>query len=208
MMFLEPSLNHPNKQRDGEIKAGWIEVICGCMFSGKTEELIRRTNRALIAKQSVQIFKPAMDVRYDNLKVVSHNKNKISSTPVKNVAEILEHAANNEVIAIDEAQFFGKGLLEVATELANSGKRVIISGLDMDFEGVPFNPIPELMSIAEFVTKLHAICVQCGRVAHFSYRLIESYEKVLLGETNTYEARCRHCFHKGMLEKEKHKRLR
>lgn len=198
MMFLEPSLNHDDKQRDGEVRAGWIEVICGCMFSGKTEELIRRTNRAVIAKQSVQIFKPAMDIRYDDEKVVSHNKNKITSTPVQSAQEILEKAVDNEVVAIDEAQFFGSSLLDIATQLANNGKRVIISGLDMDFEGVPFNPIPELMSVAEFVTKLHAICVQCGRVANYSYRLIESNEKVLLGEKNAYEARCRHCFHKDM----------
>lgn len=201
MIFLESGLNHHEKSNYTDIKSGWMEVICGCMFSGKTEELIRRTNRAIIAKQSVQIFKPALDVRYDEVKVVSHNKNQIPSTPVKNAQEILTKSKENEVVAIDEAQFFGEGLLEVATSLANSGKRVIISGLDMDFEGVPFNPIPALMSVAEFVTKLHAICIKCGRVANYSYRLVESNEKVLLGEKNTYEARCRGCFYAGMTEK-------
>ncbi len=200
-MFLEPSLNQPHKPGKLEPQAGWIEIICGCMFSGKTEELIRRTNRAIIAKQVVKIFKPTLDIRYDNDKVVSHNKNHLHSYPIDSARRILQSASKCDVVAIDEAQFFGNELVEIATQLANRGQRVIISGLDMDFEGTPFEPIPSLMSVAEFVTKLHAICVRCGRSANYSYRLARSNQKVLLGEKDTYEARCRHCFYQGMEER-------
>ncbi len=187
-MFLEPQLN-PHKQ------IGWIEVICGSMFSGKTEELIRRINRALIAKQKVAIFKPTFDNRYDDIKVVSHNRNEIHSIPVATSAKILELAQDSEVIAIDEAQFFDKDLPEVCNILANKGIRVVISGLDMDFQGKPFGIMPELIAVAEYVTKVHAICMRCGGIASYSFRLSASKEQVLLGEKDIYEARCRHCFH-------------
>jgi thymidine kinase len=188
-MFLEPQLN-PHTQ------TGWIEVVCGSMFSGKTEELIRRINRALIAKQKVTIFKPTFDNRYDDIKVVSHNRNEIHSIPVANSREILAHAPNSEMVAIDEAQFFDKDLPEVCNLLANRGIRVVISGLDMDFQGKPFGIMPELIAIAEFVTKVHAICVRCGGIASYSFRLSTSTEQVLVGEKDIYEPRCRHCFHK------------
>lgn len=187
-------------------KTGWIEVICGSMFSGKTEELIRRVNRAVIAQQRIKIFKPYIDVRYDEVKVVSHNSNAIQSTPVKSAAEILDLVKQDpihlHIIAIDEAQFFDEGLADVCVALANRGKRVIISGLDMDFAGKPFGCMPALMSVAEFVSKLHAICMQCGELASYSYRRGESQEKVLLGETDVYEARCRRCFLEGNKSKE------
>ncbi len=186
---MEPFING-NKQ-------GWIEVICGSMFSGKTEELIRRVNRSLIAKQNVGIFKPALDVRYDEVKVVSHNRNEIHSNPIQDPKEILLVARSCDVIAIDEAQFFPEDLIEVCEALAKKGKRVIISGLDMDFQGKPFGIMPQLMCIAEFVTKVHAICVQCGGLASFSYRLNSSRERVLLGEKESYEPRCRPCFNLG-----------
>lgn len=187
-MFLEPQLN-PHTQ------TGWIEVICGSMFSGKTEELIRRINRALIAKQKVTIFKPAFDNRYDDIKVVSHNRNEIHSTPVANSHEILALTQESEVVAIDEAQFFDKDLPEVCNILANRGIRVVISGLDMDFQGKPFGIMPELIAIAEFVTKVHAICMRCGGIASYSFRLNASTEQFLLGEKDAYEPRCRRCFH-------------
>ncbi|WP_460672758.1 thymidine kinase [Larkinella ripae] len=193
-MFIEPTRRRePPHQR-----TGWIEVICGSMFSGKTEELIRRINRAVIARLKVVIFKPLIDTRYHEENIVSHNANAIHSQPVQSAREILDHAGDSEVVGIDEAQFFDdKELLEVCNQLANEGKRVILAGLDMDFEGKPFGCMPQLMAIAEYVTKVHAICVICGDIASYSYRLVRSREKVLLGETDSYEARCRRCYNLG-----------
>jgi thymidine kinase len=185
-MFIEP--------RSKGQKMGWVELICGSMFSGKTEELIRRLNRAKIAKQNVEIFKPSIDTRYDEEDIVSHNKNAIRSTPVNSAAEILLYAGNCDVVGIDEAQFLDTGVVEVANKLANAGKRVIIAGLDMDSNGLPFGPMPALMAIAEYVTKVHAICVKCGDIAHYSYRKVGSEKQVMLGEHESYEARCRRCF--------------
>ncbi|GMQ31156.1 thymidine kinase [Algoriphagus confluentis] len=189
-MFIEPS---PNTRRPAERK-GQIEVICGSMFSGKTEELIRRLHRARIAKLKVEIFKPSIDKRYHESDVVSHNENSIRSTPVQFAGDILLLAGNCEVVGIDEAQFFDFELLRVVQLLANQGKRVILAGLDMDFEGKPFEPMPQLMAIAEYVTKVHAICMKCGDLAAFSLRLSASKDKVVLGEKESYEARCRKCF--------------
>ncbi len=190
-MFIEPSLGrHKNRDRKGQ-----IEVICGSMFSGKTEELIRRLNRAKIAYQKVEIFKPAVDRRYHDSDVVSHNENSIRSTPVNFAGDILLWSGDCDVIGIDEVQFFDDEIIDVAKKLANQGKRVIIAGLDMDFEGKPFEPVPSLMAIAEYVTKVHAICMKCGDLAAFSLRLSAAREKVVLGEKETYEARCRKCFH-------------
>lgn len=186
-MFLE-SANHSLHRR------GWIEVICGSMFSGKTEELIRRLNRARIAKQRVEIFKPAIDTRYDEVNVVSHNENSISSTPVQSATQILLYANNVDVVGIDEAQFFDDELASVCNKLASSGIRVILAGLDMDFTGKPFGPIPALMATAEYVTKVHAICMQCGNLAHYSHRKTTDEKLVMLGETDTYEPLCRECF--------------
>ncbi|NIK74801.1 thymidine kinase [Thermonema lapsum] len=187
-MFVEPHLNQ------APAPVGWIEVICGAMFSGKTEELIRRIRRAKIAKQKVGIFKPAIDTRYHHEDVVSHNANSIPSVPVANAANILPLAAEYEVVGIDEAQFFDEQLPQVATTLANQGKRVIIAGLDMDYQGKPFGCMPELMAIAEFVTKVHAICVRCGALASYSFRKVAAADTILLGETDSYEPRCRRCF--------------
>ncbi|MGB0525520.1 MAG: thymidine kinase [Flammeovirgaceae bacterium] len=198
-MFIEPQLNSFSKHQSG---AGWIEVVCGSMFSGKTEELIRRVNRAIIAQQEVKIFKPSIDIRYHEVKVVSHNSNEALSSPVEYSEQILSLAGDADVVAIDEAQFMDEGLIDVCVKLANEGKRVIVCGLDMDFEGKPFGIMPQLMSIAEFITKLHAICMQCGDVASFSYRLTASKQKVVLGEKDAYEARCRKCFTEGMESKE------
>lgn len=192
-MFIEPTFG---KSRQSE-KKGHIEVICGSMFSGKTEELIRRLNRALIAKQKVEIFKPAVDKRYHELDVVSHNENAIRSTPVQFADDIILLAGNCEVVGIDEVQFFDDRIVNVANVLANSGKRVILAGLDMDFEGNPFEPMPQLLAIAEYVTKVHAICMKCGDLASYSYRLVEVKDKVVLGEKESYEARCRKCFFEG-----------
>ncbi|MCU0448859.1 MAG: thymidine kinase [Bernardetiaceae bacterium] len=178
-------------------RSGWIEVICGSMFSGKTEELIRRVNRALIARQEVAIFKPLLDSRYDEVKVVSHNRTELHSNPISDPREMLLVARNCHVIGVDEAQFFDDSLPEVCEALAKRGKRIIVSGLDMDFEGKPFGVLPHLMAIAEFITKVHAVCVQCGGMASFSYRLAASRERVLLGEKEAYEPRCRHCFYLG-----------
>lgn len=175
---------------------GWIEVICGSMFSGKTEELIRRLKRAKIAKQRIEIFKPAIDTRYDLQNVVSHDESVIQSTPVTNSANILLLATEVDVVGIDEAQFFDMELVNVCNELANRGIRVIVAGLDMDFLGKPFGPIPALMAIAEYVSKVHAICVQCGRLAHYSHRTIKNEKLVLLGEKDSYEPLCRACYHK------------
>lgn len=190
-MFIEPHLGKSNK-------SGWIEVVCGCMFSGKTEELIRRLNRAIIAKQNVEIFKPKVDTRYDKDNVVSHNETSIRSTPVNFANDILLLAGECDVVGIDEAQFFDDQLVEVCNKLANSGKRVIVAGLDMDYEGKPFGPMPNLLAVAEFVTKVHAICVDTGELASFSYRLSEEEGKVLLGEKREYEARSRRSFVEGM----------
>lgn len=196
-MFVEPNLGGQSR------KAGWIEVICGCMFSGKTEELIRRLNRAVIARQKIEIFKPAVDKRYDDQEVVSHNHASIRSTPVDFASDILLLAGNCDVVGIDEAQFFDDTIVEVCNKLANSGKRVIVAGLDMDYEGQPFGPMPNLLAIAEFVTKVHAICAQTGELASFSFRLTEDQSKVLLGEKQQYEARSRYSFMKGIKEKGK-----
>lgn len=175
-------------------RRGCIEVVCGSMFSGKTEELIRRLKRAQFAKQKVEIFKPSIDIRYDNSDVVSHDKNAIPSTPVESSHNILILASDAEVIGIDEAQFFDMGLPEVCQKLANMGKRVIVAGLDMDYLGRPFGPMPPLMAIAEFVTKVHAICMECGFQANHSYRFSSEGSLVLLGEVDKYVPLCRECF--------------
>lgn len=189
-MFIEPSIGRKNNPE----KKGQIEVICGSMFSGKTEELIRRLNRAKIAKQKVEIFKPGIDKRYHEEDVVSHNENSIRSTPVNFAEDILLLSGNCDVVGIDEVQFFDDQIVSVAQKLANQGKRVILAGLDMDFEGLPFEPMPKLMAVAEFVTKVHAICMKCGDLAAFSLRLSDARQKVMLGEKDSYEARCRKCF--------------
>ena len=186
-MFIERNINDRKK-------VGSIEVIAGSMFSGKTEELIRRLKRAKIAKLKVEIFKPDIDVRFSQTEVVSHDENSIQSTPVGNSANILLLTGNVDVIGIDEAQFFDKGLVEVVVKLANMGIRVIVAGLDMDFKGKPFGPIPELMAVADYITKVHAICVKCGNIAQFSHRLSEKEQVVLLGEKDVYEPLCRGCF--------------
>ncbi|GGG07318.1 thymidine kinase [Pontibacter amylolyticus] len=196
-MFIEPRVGNDNHA----IRRGWIEVICGSMFSGKTEELIRRLNRAKIAKQKVEIFKPTIDKRYHEEDVVSHNANAIRSTPIDFAQDMLLLGGSCDVVGIDEAQFFDDGLAEVCVKLANSGVRVIAAGLDMDYLGKPFGPMPALMAVAEYVTKVHAICVQCGDIATYSFRNSPSEQQVLLGETESYEARCRHCFQEGMKQK-------
>ncbi|MBN1302039.1 MAG: thymidine kinase [Melioribacteraceae bacterium] len=170
---------------------GWIEVIAGCMFSGKTEELIRRLRRAQIAKLNVKIFKPETDNRYSSNEIVSHSYQSLPSQLVKSSEDILNNASEAHVIGIDEAQFFDIGLVEVCTKLANSGKRVIVAGLDMDYRGIPFEPIPQLLSIAEYITKTLAICVVCGNPANMTQRKIKSGERVLVGAADSYEARCR-----------------
>lgn len=182
---------------EGKINKGWIEVICGSMFSGKTEELIRRMKRAEFANQKVEIYKPDIDIRYHDEDVVSHQGNAIRSTPVPASSNILLLANDVEVIGIDEAQFFDDELPAVCNELASQGVRVIIAGLDMDFQGRPFGPMPALMAIAEYVTKVHAICVRCGDIAQFSYRKTEEESVVLLGETSEYEALCRKCYNEA-----------
>ena len=189
-MFLEPNVN--------KSKTGWIEVVCGSMFSGKTEELIRRLKRAKIANLKVEIFKPQVDTRYHETAVVSHDSNSITSTPVASSQNILLLSNDVAVVGIDEAQFFDDGLPDVCEQLANKGIRVIIAGLDMDFLGRPFGPMPALLAKAEYITKVHAICVRCGALANHSYRLVENENKVMLGEKESYEPRCRECFQKGM----------
>jgi thymidine kinase len=186
-MFLENTTGRSGGQ-------GWIEVITGSMFSGKTEELIRRLKRAKIAKQQVEIFKPRIEVRYSVEEVVSHDENAIHSTPVDSSANILLLATGVKVVGIDEAQFFDDGLVDVCNQLADSGVRVIIAGLDMDYKGVPFGPIPGLMAIAEYVTKVHAICVRCGNLANYTHRLSEDDKLIVLGETDIYEPLCRICY--------------
>ena len=177
-------------------RQGRIEVICGSMFSGKTEELIRRLNRARIAQQKVEIYKPMIDTRYSEEDVVSHDSNSVASTPVESSQSILLMATEADVVGIDEAQFFDEGLIEVCNTLANRGKRIIIAGLDMDFKGVPFGPMPALCAIAEDVTKVHAICVRCGNLAHVSHRIVAGDKQVMLGELQEYERLCRHCYNK------------
>lgn len=177
---------------------GRIEVICGSMFSGKTEELIRRLKRARIARQRVEIYKPAIDTRYSDNDVVSHDANSIPSTPVESARSILLMASDAQVVGIDEAQFFDVAIVEVCNELAKSGKRVIVAGLDMDFKGIPFGPMPQLMAIAEDVTKVHAICVKCGNLAHVSHRIVKDEQRVLLGEQHEYEPLCRQCYNKAL----------
>ena len=179
---------------------GRIEVICGSMFSGKTEELIRRLKRARIARQRVEIYKPAIDTRYSNDDVVSHDANSIPSTPVESARSILLMASDAQVVGIDEAQFFDDAIVEVCNELANSGKRVIVAGLDMDFKGIPFGPMPQLMAIAEDVTKVHAICAKCGNLAHVSHRIVKDEQRVLLGEQDEYEPLCRQCYNKALTD--------
>lgn len=191
-MFSERDTQGPARRR------GSIEVVCGSMFSGKTEELIRRMKRAQFAKQRVEIFKPAIDVRYSDQDVVSHDHNVITSTPVDSSQNILLLADNIDVVGIDEAQFFDMGIVDVCTKLAERGIRVICAGLDMDFKGMPFGPMPALMAIAEDVYKTHAICVHCGDLAYVSHRLVNSDKRVLLGETESYEPLCRACYEKAV----------
>jgi thymidine kinase len=193
-MFLEPKRYSPDA-------GGWIEVICGSMFSGKTEELIRRLRRARIANQKVEIFKPLLDKRYDETNIVSHDSNSILSTPVEASANIMLMADNVEVIGIDEAQFFDQALPWVCEQLALKGARVIVAGLDMDYLGKPFGPMPAIMSIAEYVTKVHAICQVCGDLASHSFRKTGGTSLFMLGEKESYEPRCRRCFLKGQKEK-------
>ncbi|CAM1359405.1 thymidine kinase [Tenacibaculum litopenaei] len=190
-MFLENTVNHTEQ-------FGWIEVICGSMFSGKTEELIRRLRRAQYAKQRVEIFKPAVDTRYDDEEVVSHNATRIRSTPVPASSNILLLANNVDVVGIDEAQFFDDEIVAVCNDLANRGIRVIVAGLDMDFKGNPFGPMPALMATAEYVTKVHAVCTRTGNLAHYSFRKSESDDLVLLGETQEYEPLSRAAYFKAM----------
>lgn len=189
-MFIERGI-------DRQKKTGSIEVIAGSMFSGKTEELIRRLKRAKIAKLKVEIFKPAIDTRYSAAEVVSHDENSIMSTPVETSGNIMLLAGDVDVIGIDEAQFFDNGLIEVSVALANMGIRVIIAGLDMDFKGTPFGPIPGLMAVADHITKVHAICMRCGDVAQFSHRFSKAEKLVLLGEKDQYEPLCRSCYTKA-----------
>ena len=186
-MFLESNIQNTQQ-------LGWIEVICGSMFSGKTEELIRRLKRAEFVKQKTLIFKPTTDVRYSESKVVSHDSNEIISTPVKSSKQIIQLSKDIDVVALDEAQFFDDGIVDVCNELANSGKRVIIAGLDMDYEGNPFGPMPNLMAVAEFVTKVHAICTKTGNLANYSHRISKSKDLVLLGEREEYEPLSRLAF--------------
>jgi thymidine kinase len=193
-MFLENTINHAKQ-------SGWMEVICGSMFSGKTEELIRRLRRAEMAGQNVEIFKPKLDTRYAEEEVVSHNQNKIRSTPVESPSEILLLGSTCDVVGIDEAQFFDESVVEVANTLANNGVRVVIAGLDMDFMGRPFGPIPNLMATAEYVTKVHAICKRTGNLAHYSMRTSASEDLVQLGETDSYEAVSRKVFNEEFLKR-------
>ena len=191
-MFIEPNLR-------GE-RRGWIEVICGSMFSGKTEELIRRLKRVKIANLKVEIFKPAIDKRYDEINIVSHDTNAIHSTPIDNSQKILLLAQGVDVIGIDEAQFFDNELPNVCDELAYRGIRVIVAGLDMDYTGKPFGQMPFIMAKADYVTKLHAICVVCGHIANYSYRKIPNDDQVMLGATDVYEPRCRVCYNETRIK--------
>ena len=202
-MYIFAFLIHKSKEMflESAKKAGSIEVICGSMFSGKTEELIRRLKRAKFAKQNVQIFKPCIDVRYSEVEVVSHDSHSINSTPISSPAKMLEIADDVQVVGIDEAQFFDSSIIEVVQTLANRGVRVIIAGLDTDFLGKPFGPMPALMAVAEDIQKVHAICVRCGSPANHSHRLSKSSELVVLGETDIYEPLCRHCYNEAVNKK-------
>lgn len=184
-------------------RRGRIEVICGSMFSGKTEELIRRMKRAQFAKQRVEIFKSSIDTRYSEENVVSHDQNTIRSTPIDSSGNILLLASDIDVVGIDEAQFLDDGLMDVCNQLANNGVRVIVAGLDMDYKGVPFGPIPALCAVADEVTKVHAICVKCGALAYVSHRLIADDHRVMLGEQQEYEPLCRECYQKALKEEKK-----
>jgi thymidine kinase len=194
-MFLEDTVKNTNR-------GGWIEVICGSMFSGKTEELIRRLRRAEFARLKVEIFKPQIDVRYSEEDVVSHDENSIRSTPVESSRNILMLTSDVDVVGIDEAQFFDKGLAEVCNDLANRGLRVVVAGLDMDFRGKPFGPMPDLLATAEYVTKLHAICLKCGSLANYTHRTTADEKLVVLGETDSYEPLCRRCYTEAMRDLE------
>ncbi|MBS1751686.1 MAG: thymidine kinase [Bacteroidetes bacterium] len=185
-MFIEPHIQGDRR--------GWIEVICGSMFSGKTEELIRRLKRARIANMKVEIFKPSIDKRYREREIVSHDDNSILSTPVERSEDILFLSSDVDVVGIDEAQFFDSKILTVCNQLALRGIRVIVAGLDMDYQGNPFGPMPDLLAIADYITKLHAICVKCGNIASFSYRKTPHDVQVMLGERDLYEPRCRYCY--------------
>lgn len=187
MLFSEDKIQETNRR-------GRIEVICGSMFSGKTEELIRRMKRAKFAKQRVEIFKPAIDTRYSDVDVVSHEGHSIASTPIDSSASILLFSSEIDVVGIDEAQFFDAGLVDVCNQLANNGVRVIVAGLDMDFRGVPFGPMPALCAIADEVSKVHAICVKCGQLANYSHRTVKNDKQVMLGEMAEYEPLCRSCY--------------
>ena len=193
MLFSEDKIQETNRR-------GRIEVICGSMFSGKTEELIRRLKRAKFAKQRVEIFKPAIDTRYSDVDVVSHEGHSIASTPIDSSASILLFSSEIDVVGIDEAQFFDAGLVDVCNELANNGVRVIVAGLDMDFRGVPFGPMPALCAIADEVSKVHAICVKCGQLANYSHRMVKNDKQVMLGEMTEYEPLCRSCYQQAIKE--------
>ena len=188
-MFVEPHVKAEKK--------GWIEVVCGSMFSGKTEELIRRLRRAQFAHKKIRTFKPAMDTRYHDTQIVSHDENNFESIPIKDSKDIFDQAVGFDVVAIDEAQFFDAELPRVCEKLAIAGVRVIIAGLDMDYRGQPFGPMPDLMAMADYVTKLHAICMVCGNIATHSFRIASDDNTILLGQKETYEARCRNCFYKS-----------
>jgi thymidine kinase len=188
-MFIEPHIN--NQRR------GWIEVICGSMFSGKTEELIRRLKRATIAHLETKIFKPSIDIRYHQQNIVSHDENAVKSLPIDHSQAILLLTENVDVVAIDEAQFFDEQLPDTCEQLALRGIRVIVAGLDMDYSGKPFGPMPDMLARADYITKLHAICMKCGNIANYSYRKTANDSQVLLGEKDLYEPRCRDCFYKG-----------
>ena len=193
MLFSEDKIQETNRR-------GRIAVICGSMFSGKTEELIRRLKRAKFAKQRVEIFKPAIDTRYSDVDVVSHEGHSIASTPIDSSASILLFSSEIDVVGIDEAQFFDAGLVDVCNELANNGVRVIVAGLDMDFRGVPFGPMPALCAIADEVSKVHAICVKCGQLASYSHRMVKNDKQVMLGEMTEYEPLCRSCYQQAIKE--------
>ena len=188
-MFLEQF------REDGQTQ-GWIEVICGSMFSGKTEELIRRLKRAEFAKQTILLFKPILDNRYSEGNVMSHQGSSLQAIGVNDSSEIMNHWKGERIVAIDETQFFDPGIIAVCTSLSNKGVRVLIAGLDMDYKGIPFGSMPQLMAIAEYVTKVHAICVSCGNLAQFSHRLVEDKELFLLGAVDSYKPLCRSCFNK------------
>lgn len=189
-MFIEPNIS-------GE-RRGWIEVICGSMFSGKTEELIRRLKRAKIANLNVEIYKPSIDTRYHETKVVSHDANAFPSTPVSHSSDIKNLVTQADIVGIDEAQFFDEGIIDTCETLALQGKRIIIAGLDMDYLGQPFGPMPQLLAVADYITKLHAICVKCGNIANISYRKTEQNEQLVLGEKDVYEPRCRKCYYENV----------